>query len=955
MLRTVTQSRLRHPILAAAAAAAAIGLSCAVAGAQTRPPQGLNALDDERVMAELANRGLDNLLTRLFDVNEVPQDKRDGILTLISLRRLSDPSSTLTARQREDLIRNVVRGIEQALPRINDPRLLLQQSSVLIQYGIQNDVATLEYWGTNPRVQAQLAPIADAVIRILDRAIEVATAQRDDVANQIRSPDDRFAARYMELENFIYSARYTRAMAQYYRVLAMDRADSQRSTIVDETIQELSEHDNPESEIQPVIKLRIAKMLIARGGEGDYDAAKQVLQAVAQGQTTPVADIAQQYEAMYFTALADLLAGKLDDATQALERLRSWQDTNLPKEEAWERFSTANAAMLEYRITAARAEAATGDAAQKLNDEAVNILVGLVREQPQTRAIVYEQLLDRLPENPDVTKLDPLLLRALMRQGELETRKPDDEPRDMKVIERAAAATEEFLKREAQAASNVEERAAALLLKGLLLEELDRPIQAADAFVSFVAAFKGHENAGYALDSAMALIGGRLGERHNNPRIDELYTRVLELAVAEPFNRVDLAYQYGRQLQQHGRYLEAARAFEKVPADAPNALFARYFRMISLKAHLDTTRASMPKPEQDQILQQIQELAQVVRQNAAAAAQAADNDQERQRLSLLLVQTTLMSADLANRVQGNPQEALRILEGFERQVAGLPREQQLLGDALFVRVDAYMELGRNAEATNALVSLLNTRGGSEGAQIIYDLLQRLNQDFEQARRDGDREEMRTLASARAQLTGHLVTWAAENADPNIRAYTYRYRVFDADSQRQAAALLDDPAERRKMLEVARERYQQLLTPQAVEEYRRTIEGTDADPNQPDPVVSLGLAQVAYDLGDYRTAQPLFTRLIADRRLGPPRIVRGDELVDNDQYWEAMFKLFHSNIELASSDPKFANLREETKQRLAQLYIMQGNSVGGQRWGPEFEKLRKELLPDFTPPAAGSGS
>jgi len=314
-----------------------------------------------------------------------------------------------------------------------------------------------------------------------------------------------------------------------------------------------------------------------------------------------------------------------------------------------------------------------------------------------------------------------------------------------------------------------------------------------------------------------------------------------------------------------------------------------------------------------------------------------------------------MSADLANRVQGNPQEALRILEGFERQVAGLPREQQLLGDALFVRVDAYMELGRNAEATNALVSLLNTRGGSEGAQIIYDLLQRLNQDFEQARRDGDREEMRTLASARAQLTGHLVTWAAENADPNIRAYTYRYRVFDADSQRQAAALLDDPAERRKMLEVARERYQQLLTPQAVEEYRRTIEGTDADPNQPDPVVSLGLAQVAYDLGDYRTAQPLFTRLIADRRLGPPRIVRGDELVDNDQYWEAMFKLFHSNIELASSDPKFANLREETKQRLAQLYIMQGNSVGGQRWGPEFEKLRKELLPDFTPPAAGSGS
>src|SRR5690606_5439588 len=122
-----------------------------------------------------------------------------------------------------------------------------------------------------------------------------------------------------------------------------------------------------------------------------------------------------------------------------------------------------------------------------------------------------------------------------------------------------------------------------------------------------------------------------------------------------------------------------------------------------------------------------------------------------------------------------------------------------------------MELGQNAQATAALVSLLDTREGSEGAQIIYDLLQRLNRDFEQARRDGDRDEMRTLATARAQLTGHLVTWAAENDDPNIRTFTYRYRVFDADSQRQAASLIDDPAERRKMLEVARERYQQLLS------------------------------------------------------------------------------------------------------------------------------------------------
>src|SRR5690606_33228699 len=146
---------------------------------------------------------------------------------LISLRRLADTESRLTQRERQQLVENIVRGIEQALPRIDDPKMLLQQASVLIQEGIQRDVSTLEYWGANPRLQATVLPIAETVIRILDRASETATAELEVVANQIRSADDQFAQRYMELENLRIGAEFTRDMSQYYRALAMDRASAE--------------------------------------------------------------------------------------------------------------------------------------------------------------------------------------------------------------------------------------------------------------------------------------------------------------------------------------------------------------------------------------------------------------------------------------------------------------------------------------------------------------------------------------------------------------------------------------------------------------------------------------------------------------------------------------------------------------------------------------------------------
>ena len=93
----------------------AIGLLGGRAMAQTRggetprsreqaaqPGKGLNALDDERVLTEIAGRGLSDLLAHAMEREGVPEHRRRALLARISLNRLmtGEPLSTaeMTAR-----------------------------------------------------------------------------------------------------------------------------------------------------------------------------------------------------------------------------------------------------------------------------------------------------------------------------------------------------------------------------------------------------------------------------------------------------------------------------------------------------------------------------------------------------------------------------------------------------------------------------------------------------------------------------------------------------------------------------------------------------------------------------------------------------------------------------------------------------------------------------------------
>ncbi len=190
------------------------------------------------------------------------------------------------------------------------------------------------------------------------------------------------------------------------------------------------------------------------------------------------------------------------------------------------------------------------------------------------------------------------------------------------------------------------------------------------------------------------------------------------------------------------------------------------------------------------------------------------------------------------------------------------------------------------------------------------------------------------------LSGYLVQWANDSTDPGIHIHLYTYRRFDADSKRLAAELQTDPQTRKKQLADVLALYQDLQSTQGVAMYRAGLDGgAAANPDATDPLVTLGIGLTAWDLGDCQTVKQTLGELIQDQKLGE----------DNEQYWEATYKLLDCMNELAKSgDPQTPIT--QVQQSLKVLYLIWRDGTGGPKWHAKFESLRKEVLPDWSAPA-----
>src|SRR5688572_23705861 len=174
---------------------------------------GLNALNDDALIAELAGRGQESLLERAFEVNKTPPEQRAGLKALGALRELSNKQKPPTSSRRQALIAQVVAGSKAVLPTIKDPVRLMEVAALLITEGSDPLLNLLEYWGENPVTQARLRPIAETVVSLYEQAAAEAEAVKADVEKRISGPNDRAnAERWTRLDELSQIATLTRHM-----------------------------------------------------------------------------------------------------------------------------------------------------------------------------------------------------------------------------------------------------------------------------------------------------------------------------------------------------------------------------------------------------------------------------------------------------------------------------------------------------------------------------------------------------------------------------------------------------------------------------------------------------------------------------------------------------------------------------------------------------------------------
>src|SRR5262249_45050365 len=214
----------------------------------------------------------------------------------------------------------------------------------------------------------------------------------------------------------------------------------------------------------------------------------------------------------------------------------------------------------------------------------------------------------------------------------------------------------------------------------------------------------------------------------------------------------------------------------------------------------------------------------------------------RVRLRRLKVQTVLLVANLAkddtsdNRPR-SLQHALDLLANFEKDVEGLPNASALIGEVLYIRVTTMLSLGRTDEALDNLGKFLESRSGDEAIRIVYDMLEALNKEFEQAEHDGNKARMAELAGQRAKVSGSLVERIAKSSNPQVQQLLPQYKNFQATSLQKAALLETDPAKRREYLKAALKIFE---------------DGLVSSPD--DRGFQLAAALVQFDLGNYAAAK-----------------------------------------------------------------------------------------------------
>lgn len=958
----------RAPQLLAAAIAAAV--ACAVAPAAESRPGLLAVLEnDGPVIAELVRRELTSLEEYLYEKNKVPPDQRLKYKSVIMVKRLDDPS--LAGRALAEVVRAVALGVDNVIPTLKTPEEMLNLAATLTLKGAARPLNLLEYWGEEARTQAELRPVAEAVVKLYQAGVAAAEQKRQRIESQITAANQAAMAKvWQDAENLVVRGRYNMGCAHYPLALSIDRADPKRVEVCQAGIGVLREYESPDYEIVAAAKIMLAKLSMAMGTREGISEAKEKLQEVLKDRN---ATWPQQFEARYFTAVADLLDRNLAGARADLAALEKFvQGSQAPGEDV-RKGATAALEMLRFRIfsveediaSATAAARAAGSkerkeaeaAARAANAAALKVLGDLQKARPDLSGIINQQMIARLPEQPDVKELNAVLLQAMVSRAFEEVRKPPEQKADAKAINQGIMAAEEIVRRAAASrdgltAKDADEPALAL---GFFHERLNNDSMAAHAFITHIEKFPQSQFLNDAYQGARAAVYRLMTSRPAEPDTRMVYERFLAVVTAPPLSRAEFFFEYGDLLlrrivnmvdagrltqQQKKKAIEdlvkAVAMFQRVP-DPNRRVYAKFREMVALDAVIDLAPDA---PNKEQYVQRIRTLAGEVMKLIDEQSAAATDQAIKENLRAHRVKAILLVADLAKHDRSMLEQSVQMTADAEKLVEGMPNADAMLAGILYNRVNALLALGRTDDALSSLRRFVEKYPGEQGLEIIIRMIEALRKEFDEAKEQNNEPRMDELSGHIARVSRYLVETVEQSKDARIRDLLPRYRMFEASSRKIAGDREKDPEKKKEHYRVAMNTYGQLLKEAKDEKLARSLR--------------LAIAMLQYDSGEYLPAQQTFGELVS--LVGKPYLPGenpGEPPTPNRQYWEIMYKLLRSIAELCKAKAAGFDERalEDVKTKLKQLYIVHGREPGGPAWGPRFDELRKELMPDWTPPAA----
>jgi hypothetical protein len=953
------------------------------ATAQNKPAQGgtgLNALSDDALLTELASRKMQGLLDHAFAVNNVPPDQRGAMLAIPAINRIGDLDNPPRLSERADLFAQVAAGADRVIGGTNDTKTLIEYSMKLIKGGIEPEANLIDYWGEAPAVQRRLAPLVDAVVKMLTKAAEIADAQCKGLEKQLTNTrNERVEQQWTEADAQRTSAKFTLARLRYNEAMTRPPGSvgaAARKKAVEQGLEYISTFDNAESGIQASVRNRMAKLNMARG---DWGPANDLFETVVSGKIDGKTKIepppapAEQYEARYFSVVCEMNQAELARADRGLKDLVAWQKQAVTDPASQEALDAA-ADVLRYRLLLKQRDKSKDAKAKKsYEDQALGVLAQLNEKQPALRGIIAEQLVGAMGDKVDPKTAEPLLLEALVNNAVQDSETVADDP--MKAspelvnrMKRAIEAAQALMKRKDPKITPLIISRMAIFIP-LLHERLGHKLDATNAYLDYVEKKRGTDDRmKTAFDRAAYLLYDltKDGGERKDPAISAAWDRFLPLAV-DKFNHKELAYEYANRLRAAQKFAKALKYYGEVPKTDKRHEEAVYRRMLVLTDLLyeagPDKKYKLAGGERAKVVKSALEAAKAVKEQSLAvmnspAATAEDKLYHRKRVAVV----SLTVAELAaSGDKPDWQGVLNSLEGYEKLSAGLDNETALNNKVMELRVAAYIQLKQFNQAATTLIALLEKQPGERAQGMVLGVLRRLNEDYDRAIAAGDMATAGELAKNRSQLSKRLVEWAQTSKDPNVAKDLYLYKRFDAETQRQYGATLQGE-ERTMQLKRAMDAYTTLRSPESVAAYKAFVmerkknnPQDKTDPEAPDPAVTLGMALTSYDLNDWPTAAAELKKLRFSGKLGVRTRTEPDEktgeqrVVPNDQYWEAMYKYYSAVNEWGKADPQNADGQAElgaVKKLLLRDYVAGPDEVGGVKWREPFEKLRKELLPEL---------